>query len=200
MLSTIHHKASPETVGAVLQALAPHLSDLSHVQQLDLLSALSGSGKQQQQQHLPEPMAGRFLSALTRAVASGSPGGLDAAPAELLFALMGAAARWGVSMDQEWVREVEEALVRGLSREGEGKGGAAAGGGASGVTGGGAGAGAERGAPAAVRSVGALRRQLMSDVVLPTVRRGQSFSKVRATRRARTANSRMRHSSNARAL
>ncbi len=164
-LSATHHTLSQRAFEAVIQALVPDLGELSHVQQLDMLAALLGPGEQ-----APESKAGPFLAALTRAIASSGPGGLGAAPAELLFAVMNAAARWQVALGQEWVREVEQELARGLSVEGEGKTPAA--------VGAGAGAGVEQGPPAAVHSVGALRRQLMSDVFLPAVRRGQPFSKV----------------------
>ncbi len=46
------------------------------------------------------------------------------------------------------------------------------------------GAHAAGGPPAAVDSVGVLRRQLMNDVILPAVRQGQSFSKVRSDARS----------------
>ncbi len=173
-LSATHHTLSQRAFEAVIQALVPDLGELSHAQQLDMLTALLGPGEQ-----ASESKAGPFLAALTRAVASSGPGGLGAAPAELLLAVMSAAARWRVDLGQEWVREVEGVLVRKLFGEGKGRGETAAAGGAGGAGGGGPGAGVEQGAPAAVGGVGVLRWQLMSDVVLPAVQRGQSFSKVR---------------------
>ncbi len=158
-MEATRHTLNPKTVNAVLEALTPHLGELSHSQQLDVLSALSGPGEQ-----APEPLAAGFLTALEEAL-SDSRGGLGSAPTELIVAVVGAAARWHVPLDQGWLGGLEQELMRRL----EGRGGAAAAGGA----------GLGQGAPAAANGVGALRRQLLCDVVLPVVRRGLSFTKVR---------------------
>ncbi len=149
---TLTHKA----VKAVLEALTPHLGELSHTQQLDMLSALSGPGE-----HASEPTAAGFLAALCNAALAGR-GGLGSAPTDLLFAVVDTSARWRLLLDQGWLGDLEQELMSRLAEEG------------------GDGAGAGQGPPAAANGVGPLRRQLLSGVILPVVRRGQSFSRVRS--------------------
>lgn len=146
-LSLTRHTLSPETFCSVLDALGPQLDSLSRPQLLQLISLLSGPGEQ-----APKPTAAAFVAALTRALSS-SRGGLGSAPSELLFAVVGTAARWRVPLDQAWVRELEQELVGRLA--------------------------ADDGASAAgAREKAALRQQLRSGLIQPLATLGQGLSKV----------------------
>ncbi len=147
-LSLTGHTLSPETLCSVLDALGPQLDRLSRPQQLQLISMLSGPGEQ-----APKPTTAAFLAALTHAVCS-SRGGLGSAPSELLFAVVGTAARWRVPLDQGWLGEVEQELMNRLAAEG----GASA---------------------AGAREQPALRQQLLSGLIRPLATLGQELRKVR---------------------
>ncbi len=162
MVEATRYTLTTTTVNAMLEALIPHLDELSHRQQLDMLSALAGPGVR-----ASEPKAAGFLAALTNAL-SVSSGGLASAPLELLFAVVGTAASWGVPLDQGWFGGLEQELVSRLAGDCEAP------------AAGSAGRGQE--VPAAANGVGAFRRRLHSDVILPVARRGQSLGKVRSRR------------------
>ncbi len=152
-VSSTRHTLSPKTLSSVLGALGPQLDELTHGQQMQLVRVLSNPGG------MPaKPIAAGFLAALTHAVSS-SRGGLGSAPSELLFAVVGAAARWGVPLDQGWLEEAEQELVGRLAVEG--------------------------GAPAAgAMEQPVLRQQLLRGIIAPLATLGQELSKVCAVGRS----------------
>lgn len=179
-LHLICYSLPAKALSSVFETVIPRLDQLSHRQQLDLLTAILDSGEQ-----TPKPMAARFMAAFTRSVSSSAAGGLRSAPSELLFAVVGTAARWRVPLDQGWLGELEQELVGRMAGQGgvPGAGALAAaavdGSGAAVVSGGPAqGAAGHRAAGGAGREV--LTRQLLGSVIIPVAKLGQTLRKVRA--------------------
>ncbi len=160
-LRLIDHTLPFQALSSLLETLVPRLDELGHTEQLELIHALSGPAQQ-----VSKPTAATFLAALTRSISSSATGGLGCAPSELLLAVVGAAARWRVPLDQGWLGQLEQELVDRLAGEGEGEGDGGS------------------GAPAAVaREQPVLRQQLLSGLIVPLAVLGQELRKVRTAAR-----------------